>query len=77
MPDDDNIYLSPSLAPRVIREIRGVDDTFRHRCPECGAEVEARHPPASDGLGTIPWEVQVRKGPEHEEKCPNYLPPAP
>jgi len=73
--DDDNVYLSPSLVPVVAREIRGVGDTFRHRCPECGAEVEARHPPSSDGIGVIPWEVEVRRGSEHEKGCRNYLPP--
>jgi len=44
-------------------------------CPECGALVEFRHAPASDGRGELWFAYQVRVGPEHERSCRNYREP--
>jgi hypothetical protein len=53
---------------------RGFPATFRSPCPECGANVEARRAYIE---GSYPGAmmlrgVQVKRGPEHEKRCPNY-----
>jgi len=70
--DKDNVYLSPSLAPEMIRDIRGVNNASRYRCPECGEEAYLL---ASDDTVKSSREIQICKGPEHKKKCSNYLPP--
>lgn len=49
------------------------EEVFKRPCPECGASVDARRVPSSDGLGVQPWLLQVKKGPEHEVRCKWYV----
>jgi hypothetical protein len=49
-------------------------DTFKCACPECGQQVTCRHAPSNTGIGTIPYVIQIRIGPEHDSKCKYWSP---